>query len=60
MAAGGFVSRAFESMLKECGGKKHPDLQKAIQSYFGSYKLDFYFCNKMIVSDRDNSGDHCS
>ncbi|KAF2285091.1 hypothetical protein GH714_037839 [Hevea brasiliensis] len=33
MAAGGFVSRAFESMLKECSGKKYPDLQKAIQAY---------------------------
>lgn len=35
MAAAGFVSRAFESMLKECSGKKFPDLQKAIQSYLG-------------------------
>ncbi|KAK4564844.1 hypothetical protein RGQ29_006776 [Quercus rubra] len=33
-AAGGFVSRAFESMLKECSfTKKSPDLQKAIQTY---------------------------
>ncbi|GMI89380.1 BFA-VISUALIZED ENDOCYTIC TRAFFICKING DEFECTIVE1, HOPM interactor 7 [Hibiscus trionum] len=38
MAAGGFVSRAFESMLKECAGKKHPDLQKAIQTYLDSPK----------------------
>ena len=35
-AAGGFLTRAFESMLKECSGKKYPDLQKAIQSYLGS------------------------
>lgn len=35
MAAGGFVNRAFESMLKECSGKKYPDLQKAIQTYIG-------------------------
>lgn len=34
-AAGGFVSRAFESMLKECSAKKYPDLQKAIQTYLG-------------------------
>ncbi|XP_019057827.1 PREDICTED: brefeldin A-inhibited guanine nucleotide-exchange protein 5 isoform X1 [Tarenaya hassleriana] len=33
MAAGGFVTRAFEAMLKECASKKYPDLQKAIQSY---------------------------
>ncbi|KAH8504679.1 hypothetical protein H0E87_012060 [Populus deltoides] len=38
MAAGGFVSRAFESMLKECSGKKFPDLQKAIQSYLDDTK----------------------
>ncbi|MBA0744872.1 hypothetical protein Gogos_007475 [Gossypium gossypioides] len=38
MAAGGFVSRAFESMLKECSSKKNPDLQKAIQTYLDSPK----------------------
>lgn len=32
-AAGGFVTRAFDSMLKECSGKKFPELQKAIQNY---------------------------
>ncbi|XP_054820825.1 brefeldin A-inhibited guanine nucleotide-exchange protein 5-like [Prosopis cineraria] len=32
-AAGGFVTRAFESMLKECSGRKHSDLQKAIWTY---------------------------
>ncbi|EXC13619.1 Brefeldin A-inhibited guanine nucleotide-exchange protein 1 [Morus notabilis] len=37
-AAGGFVSRAFESMLKECLGKKYPDLQKAIQNYIDGTK----------------------
>ncbi|XP_059461146.1 brefeldin A-inhibited guanine nucleotide-exchange protein 5 [Corylus avellana] len=37
-AAGGFVSRAFDSMLKECSGKKYPDLQKAIQSYLDNTK----------------------
>ncbi|KAG4144466.1 hypothetical protein ERO13_D05G038800v2 [Gossypium hirsutum] len=38
MAAGGFVSRAFQSMLKECSSKKNPDLQKAIQTYLDSPK----------------------
>ncbi|XP_062106327.1 brefeldin A-inhibited guanine nucleotide-exchange protein 5-like [Humulus lupulus] len=37
-AAGGFVTRAFESMLKECSGKKHPELQKAIQNYIDGTK----------------------
>ncbi|KAL4585943.1 hypothetical protein LXL04_010570 [Taraxacum kok-saghyz] len=32
-AAGGFVTRALESMLKECSGKKYTSLQTAIQSY---------------------------
>lgn len=36
-AAGGFITRALESMLKECSGKKYPDLQKAIQNYIGLY-----------------------
>ncbi|XP_050218779.1 brefeldin A-inhibited guanine nucleotide-exchange protein 5 [Mercurialis annua] len=39
MAAGGFVSRAFESMLKECSSKKYPDLQKAIQAYIEGNKV---------------------
>lgn len=34
-AAGGFVTRAFESMLKECSPKKYGDLQKSIQTYLG-------------------------
>ncbi|KAJ7955363.1 Brefeldin A-inhibited guanine nucleotide-exchange protein like [Quillaja saponaria] len=37
-AAGGFVTRAFDSMLKECSGKKCPDLQKAIQTYIDDAK----------------------
>ncbi|XP_057416198.1 brefeldin A-inhibited guanine nucleotide-exchange protein 5 isoform X2 [Lotus japonicus] len=32
-AAGGFLTRAFDSMLKECSGKKFPELQKAIQNF---------------------------
>ncbi|XP_058108815.1 brefeldin A-inhibited guanine nucleotide-exchange protein 5 [Magnolia sinica] len=37
-AAGGFVSRSFESMLKECSGKKYGALQKAIQTYLDNSK----------------------
>ncbi|XP_034700058.1 brefeldin A-inhibited guanine nucleotide-exchange protein 5 isoform X2 [Vitis riparia] len=37
-AAGGFISRAFESMLKECSGKKYPALHKSIQTYLDSTK----------------------
>ncbi|KAG2691211.1 hypothetical protein I3843_08G000100 [Carya illinoinensis] len=37
-AAGGFLSRAFESMVKECSGKKYPDLHKAIQTYLDHAK----------------------
>lgn len=35
-AAGGFVTRAFESMLKECANKKYTNLQSAIQTYIGT------------------------
>ncbi|KAL3744597.1 hypothetical protein ACJRO7_013808 [Eucalyptus globulus] len=39
-AAGGFVTRAFESMLKECASsRKHPDLQSAIQAYIDNSKV---------------------
>jgi len=34
-AAGGFVTRAFDAMLKESSGKKLTSLQSAIQSYLG-------------------------
>ncbi|KAK4436076.1 Brefeldin A-inhibited guanine nucleotide-exchange protein 5, partial [Sesamum alatum] len=37
-AAGGFVTRAFESMLKECAIRKYTALQSAIQAYFDSGK----------------------
>ncbi|KAL8153523.1 hypothetical protein V2J09_011283 [Rumex salicifolius] len=37
-AAGGFVTRAFEVMLKESSGKKFPSLQTAIQSYLDNIK----------------------
>ncbi|KAJ7980503.1 Brefeldin A-inhibited guanine nucleotide-exchange protein like [Quillaja saponaria] len=37
-AAGGFVTRAFDSMLKECSAKRYPDLQKAIQTYIDDTK----------------------
>ncbi|KAL6565292.1 hypothetical protein OROGR_002243 [Orobanche gracilis] len=37
-AAGGFMARAFESMLKECANKKYNALQSAIQTYLDSGK----------------------
>ncbi|KAI3459082.1 hypothetical protein Pfo_015745 [Paulownia fortunei] len=37
-AAGGFVARAFEVMLKECANKKYNALQSAIQTYLDSGK----------------------
>ncbi|PWA80364.1 sec7 domain-containing protein [Artemisia annua] len=37
-AAGGFLTRAFESMLKECSGKKYSSIQTAIHSYLDSSK----------------------
>ncbi|KAL9687797.1 hypothetical protein QQ045_032204 [Rhodiola kirilowii] len=37
-AADGFVTRAFESMLKECSGKKYSELKKAIQAYLDDIK----------------------
>ncbi|XP_073005233.1 brefeldin A-inhibited guanine nucleotide-exchange protein 5 [Typha latifolia] len=38
-AAGGFVTRSFESMLKECAAnKKYGNLQKAIQTYLDTMK----------------------
>jgi len=40
-AAGGFVTRAFEAILKECSGKKYTSLQTAIQSYLGLLSTHF-------------------
>ncbi|PKA52423.1 Brefeldin A-inhibited guanine nucleotide-exchange protein 5 [Apostasia shenzhenica] len=37
-AAGGFVTRSLESMLRECSGKKYADLQKAIQACLENLK----------------------
>eukprot|EP01018_Ginkgo_biloba_P026874 Gb_07642 [translate_table: standard] len=37
-AAGGFVTRAFESMLKESVGKKYATLQKALKAYLEKSK----------------------
>lgn len=37
-AAGGFVTRAFESMLKECSGKKYTSLQTSIRTYLDCAK----------------------
>ncbi|KAI4377501.1 hypothetical protein MLD38_015113 [Melastoma candidum] len=40
-AAGGFVTRAFESILKEClSAKKYPDLQSAVNSYLAAKDND--------------------
>ncbi|KAD4982629.1 hypothetical protein R6Q59_002233 [Mikania micrantha] len=49
-AAGGFVTRAFESMLKECYGKKYTSLQTAIQSYLENLKE----INKESISSDTN------
>ncbi|GJV64071.1 brefeldin A-inhibited guanine nucleotide-exchange protein 5, partial [Tanacetum coccineum] len=50
-AAGGFVTRAFESMLKESSGnKKYTSLQTAIQSYLDSSKE----INKETISSDAN------
>ncbi|KAF5761248.1 putative Sec7 domain, mon2, dimerization and cyclophilin-binding domain, Sec7 domain superfamily [Helianthus annuus] len=49
-AAGGFVTRAFESMLKESYGKKYTSLQTAIQSYLDNSKE----INKESVSSDAN------
>ncbi|XP_078429515.1 HOPM interactor 7 isoform X2 [Wolffia australiana] len=38
-AAGGFLTRSFEIMLKDCGGKKYGALQKAIQTFLDSSKV---------------------
>ncbi|KAK9058254.1 hypothetical protein SSX86_023094 [Deinandra increscens subsp. villosa] len=37
-AAGGFLTRAFESMLKECSGKKYNSIQISIRCYLDSSK----------------------
>lgn len=42
-AAGGFVARAFESMLKECANKKYSALQSAIQTYLGAHFWKLFF-----------------
>ncbi|XVF88983.1 hypothetical protein PTKIN_Ptkin19aG0095100 [Pterospermum kingtungense] len=55
MAAGGFVSRAFESMLKECAGKKYPDLQKAIQTYLG--QMLYFFDSPKQTNQLSSSGE---
>lgn len=38
-AAGGFLTRAFESMLKESLGKKSNSFQTAIRSYLGFFNF---------------------
>ncbi|KAH7669024.1 guanine nucleotide-exchange factor protein [Dioscorea alata] len=56
-AAGGFVTRSFESMLKECSGKKYGTLQKAIQTYLDSAKeirqeSNLSNANQAVTEDR--------
>lgn len=54
-AAGGFVSRAFESMLKECSGKKFTALQTAVQTYLGLYFLLFLVCLLLFSGNHEKS-----
>ncbi|KAG9443870.1 hypothetical protein H6P81_015210 [Aristolochia fimbriata] len=54
-AAGGFVTRSFESMLKECSGKKYAELQKAILVYFDSTKEISHPSNEAAPSSVDDS-----
>lgn len=54
-AAGGFINRAFESMLKECSNKKNVALQTAIQTYIGSYLFFLSVCARGRTSDLVNS-----
>ncbi|XP_068664277.1 brefeldin A-inhibited guanine nucleotide-exchange protein 5-like isoform X2 [Aristolochia californica] len=54
-AAGGFVTRSFEFMLKECSGKKYVELNKAIQAYFDSTKEISQQPNEVAPSSEDDS-----
>ncbi|KAL2555468.1 HOPM interactor 7 [Forsythia ovata] len=59
-AAGGFVTRAFESMLKECANKKYTNLQSAIQNYLahandGSQQSNFGDSNQAASSVEEKS-----
>ncbi|KAL6545251.1 Brefeldin A-inhibited guanine nucleotide-exchange protein 5 [Orobanche gracilis] len=60
-AAGGFMTRAFESMLKECANKKYNALQSAIQTYLDSGK-DFHQLSRIgeanqVLSEATNQSD---
>ncbi|XP_051140030.1 brefeldin A-inhibited guanine nucleotide-exchange protein 5-like isoform X2 [Andrographis paniculata] len=64
-AAGGFVARAFESMLKECSHKKYSALQSAIRTYLDSGKDINQLSNgaesKQVLSAASNqSGSYAS
>ncbi|AEE77786.1 HOPM interactor 7 [Arabidopsis thaliana] len=56
MAAGGFLTRAFDTMLKESGGKKFPDLQKAIQAYQDGSKVVTQAAPSSIVESSQAEG----
>lgn len=53
-AAGGFVSRAFEAMLKECSSKKYVALQTAVKTYLGQY-LSFDYVIRLYSGNRAKS-----
>ncbi|XP_068661146.1 brefeldin A-inhibited guanine nucleotide-exchange protein 5-like isoform X2 [Aristolochia californica] len=54
-AAGGFVTRSFESMLQECSVKKYAELQKAIQAYFDGNREISHQSNEVAPSSEDDS-----
>ncbi|KAH9621241.1 hypothetical protein KSS87_019631 [Heliosperma pusillum] len=54
-AAGGFVTRAFESMLKESSAKKFTSLQSAIQSFLDDIKEEKQQAASAPVAEPSNS-----
>ncbi|KAI3739034.1 hypothetical protein L2E82_29391 [Cichorium intybus] len=63
-AAGGFLTRAFESMLKECSGKKYSSIQTAIRSYLDTSKATNQEAasnnSNKLSSSKDKSDDETS
>ncbi|EPS66331.1 hypothetical protein M569_08446 [Genlisea aurea] len=53
-AAGGFVARAFESMLKECANKKYGGLQSAIKTYLEALQVDLVLNPLRIAFETKN------
>ncbi|XP_020597814.1 brefeldin A-inhibited guanine nucleotide-exchange protein 5 isoform X2 [Phalaenopsis equestris] len=61
-AAGGFVTRSLESMLKECSGKKYADLQKVIKTCLENLKnekpsLERSHAESSTANERANNGE---